>query len=197
MNANRLHLSTSPPDVQPSDEHLLFLLRNDDAAAFDVIYKRYWQLLFNTAYKNLNNLEQCKEIVHDVLVDIWQRRKTLEVGHLPAYLKTAVRFRSINFIVRHQQQPFLELIDDAINSPYSAESTLLTKEAYNLIETYIKLLPEKRRDIFILSFFRQLSTREIAAELNISKKTVQNQLGTTLRYLRKKISHLLFCFGIL
>jgi len=197
MNANHLHLSKGPPDVQPSDEHLLFLLRNDDARAFDALYKRYWQLLFNTAYNNLNNFEQCKEIVHDVLVDIWERRKTLEVGHLPAYLKTAVRFRSINFITRHQQQPFLELIDNVINSPYSAESPLLTKEANNLIEAYIKLLPEKRRDIFILSFFHQLSTREISTELNISQKTVQNQLGTTLRYLRKKISHLLFCSGIL
>jgi RNA polymerase sigma-70 factor (ECF subfamily) len=197
MNESQLHLSTIPAGVQHSDEHLLFLLRKDDAQAFDALYKRYWKLLYNTAYKYLNSTEQSKEIVHDVLVDIWERRKILEIGHLPAYLKTAVRFRSINYITRHHQESFLEVIENIINSPYSAEAPLLTKEAYKLIETYINLLPEKRRNIFIRSFFHQLSTREIATELNISQKTVQNQLGTTLKYLRKKISHLLYCFGIL
>ncbi len=148
-------------------------------------------MLYNTAFKKLKDTGQCKEIVHDVLLDIWLRRNNLEIENLPAYLKVAVRFRVINHIQRYQTLAFFELFDSIATSPYSTDNGLLEKEMLALIESYVEALPEKRKLIFIRHFLDNLSSREIAEELNVSQKTVQNQLATALQYLRSRFAHLL------
>lgn len=177
-----------------TDHELLRLLAQGNETAFDAIYKRYWSILYNSAFKKLKDAEQCKEIVHDVLLDIWLRRETLDIDDLPAYLKMAARFRIINHVKRYQSPAFLELFDAIATSPYSTDNALLEKDMLELIESYIQALPEKRKRIFIRHFLDNLSTREVADELNISQKTVQNQVVRALQYLRSRFAHLLQIF---
>jgi RNA polymerase sigma-70 factor (ECF subfamily) len=102
----------------------------------------------------------------------------------------------INFVNREKAPAFFDLIDSLTNdemthSPYEADFSLLAKDMEELIEAWIEVLPESRRQIFVRHYFQQLSAQEIAQEMNLSPKTVQNQLSLSLQYLRSRFGHLL------
>lgn len=175
-----------------SDQQLLERIRNDDVHAFDILFKKYWHVSYNSAYKSLKDPDKCKTIVHDIFLKIWERRHKLEIGNPEAYIKAAVRFRVISCLKRQKEIPFFELFDSIAVSTYSPENHFLEKETILLIESWIKILPLRRREIFIRHFFGQLSTGEIAEEMNISQKTVQNQIVTSFRYLYSRFGHLIY-----
>jgi RNA polymerase sigma-70 factor (ECF subfamily) len=172
-----------------TDEQLLQLMKENNEVAFTELYNRYWERLYISACKKVRDKEQAKEIVHDVFLDIWKRREKISVNHLPAYLETAVRYRV-------KAPAFFDLIesltnDEMTHSPYEADFSLLAKDMEELIEAWIEVLPESRRQIFVRHYFQQLSAQEIAQEMNLSPKTVQNQLSLSLQYLRSRFGHLL------
>ena len=72
---------------------------------------------------------------------------------------------------------------------------LLEKELLDLVQSYINSLPEKRKQIFLLHIKDNLSTKEIAERLNISQKTVQNQLGTSMQGLHTRIAPIIIAIA--
>lgn len=174
-----------------SDKQLLEAIAAGSESAFNELFRRYWQELYDLAWKSLKDDMEAEDVVHDVLIEIWQRRSILVIDNLPAYLKTAVRNRVINSIKRNRKQAFFEVFEEMARSPYVADNRLLEKDMLELIAVWIEVLPKKRKAVFVRHFYKQLSTREIANELGISQNTVQNQIGTTLDYLRKRFGDLL------
>lgn len=175
-----------------SDDELLSLLRADDRKAFTEIYKKYWQDLFNGAYKRLMNREQCQDIVQIVLSDLWRRRNEIFIQDLPAYLHTAVRYQVFRQIARKPSQSvFLDEFEGLITSNDHADENLLEKETLGLVKLWVDALPQKRRAIFLMYSQEELSTREIAAKLGVSQKTVQNQLTTAFHMLKMRLAQFL------
>lgn len=82
-------------------------------------------------------------------------------------------------------------------SSLHADELLLDKEARILVEQFIDALPVKRRAIFIKHYIDELSTAQIALELNVSQKTVQNQLGTASFALRLRLTQLFTFIALL
>ncbi len=175
-----------------SDEQLLFaLLKQGDESAFEQIYRLYWQQLFNTAYKRLPDQEKCKDVIQNVFTDLWNRRETITLDHPSAYLHTAVRFQVLKQISKNSKNSaFSETFESELISPLAADGEVLEKEVRLLIELFINALPQKRRDIFLMYYFKGLSTAKIAVELNVSQKTVQNQLATASNALRLRLTQL-------
>ncbi len=174
-----------------TDQQLLHSLKHNEEKAFTEIYNRYWEQLYRSAYRKLNDKSPAKEIVHDVLIDIWKRRETLDVEHLPAYLEKAIRFRVINYLNRNKASHFLDVFQMVLYSPFEADSQVNMQEFLKLLDAWIATLPEKRRQIFIKHYFEHLSAREIALELNLSTKTVQNNLSITTQQLKAWLSQLM------
>lgn len=175
-----------------SDRELTLLLKQDDCSAFSKIYERYWQDLYNTAYKRSRNRELCQDIVQNVFTDLWNRRETLTIEDLPAFLHTAIRFQVFKQVTRQPEQAsFLDLFEEIIMSPAHADDMILEKEIVALMQTWIEALPAKRRKIFLLHYTEDLSTKEIAEHLGVSQKTVQNQLNTASQSLRTRLAHFL------
>lgn len=182
-----------------TDEQLIALLKESDEAAFSEIYDRYRQRLYRSACRKLAAPEQAEEIVQDVFLDIWKRREQLEIRHLPAYLEQAVRFRLINFVTRQKMPAFFDLFETVLFSPYEADLLLKQKDLINLIKAWIDVLPKTQRHIFIQYYLQELSVKEIAHAMELSPKTVQNNLSLSLQYLRTRLSALstvLLAFGI-
>lgn len=175
------------------DEALINLLKEDNKQAFTQIYRKYWEPLYNSAYKRLQDPELCKDIVQNVFTDLWNRRGVSNIENLPAYLHTAVRFQVYKQSVKLQPNgsEFLKVFEEMVASPFSSDGLLLEKELVRLVELWIKALPEKRRKIFVMHYYDELSTREISNQLGISQKTVQNQLNTASTYLRARFAHFL------
>jgi RNA polymerase sigma-70 factor (ECF subfamily) len=171
-----------------SDKELLHLLSQDDRIAFEEIYKRYWSVLFDAAYRRTKNIDQCKDIVQDVFADLWKRRGKVDIENLSAYLHTAVRFQVFKLFSAQKSSPaFLELFDTITSTQYSSDHELYEKELADLYDAWILSLPEKRKMIFLMHYRDKLSTREIAERLNISQKTVQNQLGIATNDIHDKL----------
>lgn len=173
-------------------------IMEDDSHAYEELYNRYWASLYNAAYKRLNDMDACKDLVQDVFADLWKRRKQVRIEDAAAYLHTSVRFQLFKLVARGGRTTHLSgLFESIASSSYSASSLLQEKELQELVEAWARTLPRKRRNIFLLHYRNEISTAEIANELGISRKTVQNQLNTSLHSLRKQLSRLLFFFSLL
>ena len=180
------------------DRALFDLLKQGDESAFAAIYKLYWGELYNAAYKRLPEKEKCQDIIQNIFTDLWNRKTELDLENPLAYLHTAVRFQVLKHISRSPKSNFFaEAFENELISPLQADAGLLEKEIAELIELFIKALPEKRRKIFILHYFEGLSTAQIAVELHISQKTVQNQLTTATHALRLRLTHLFLLTSVM
>ncbi|WP_231463943.1 RNA polymerase sigma factor [Pedobacter sp. Leaf132] len=174
-----------------NDLHLFDLLKQGNEQAFSKIYKLYWAELYNAAYKRLPEKEKCQDVIQNVFADLWNRKAELDLQKPLAYLHTAVRFQVLKHIQRGSKNSFLyQAFEGKLISPLRADGELLEKEAKDLIELFIKALPKKRRKIFILHYFEGLSTAKISVDLNISQKTVQNQLTTATHALKFRLTHI-------
>ncbi|WP_293789004.1 sigma-70 family RNA polymerase sigma factor [uncultured Pedobacter sp.] len=173
------------------DDSLFDLLKQGDEVAFSKIYNLYWAELYNAAYKRLPEREKCQDIIQNIFTDLWNRKAELDLENPVAYLHTAVRFQVLKHIARSPKSSFFgKSFENELISPLQADGMLLEREVAALLELFIKALPEKRRNIFIMHYFEGLSTAKIAFELHVSQKTVQNQLTTATQALRLRLTQL-------
>ena len=172
-----------------TDAELLQLLAQDNRAAFDTIYDRYWKIMYDQAFKRLRNKQQCLAIIQDIFVDLWLRRGHVDINNIKSYLLTAVRFQIYKLIPKQKaNRAFFELNEEAHISFVGGETNLIEKEFMRFVKLWIDVLPEKRRKMFIMHIEHNLSTKEIADHLQVSQKTVQNQLGIAIQGLRIHIA---------
>jgi RNA polymerase sigma-70 factor (family 1) len=177
--------------TQPyTDQQLLELMRTDDRNAFTELYNRYWDKTFAVAMHRLDDEHEAEEVVQEVFLSIWQRRGSLELTHtLATYLSTAVKYKVINHLAR-QYRKQLQINELTLNSPQTANSTadwLHEKELRKQLDHSISQLPEKCRIVFLLSREENKTYAEIAAELNISPKTVEAHMSKALSTLRQTL----------
>ncbi len=182
-----------------SDKELLLLLYRDNQHAFDEIYRRYWNDMFRSAFNLLKDKEACLDIVQELFVWLWEHRNNLHIESLRPYLLTAVKFKVANYIKKGKiRSSFFDQLKGIEEPQHLLEDSLEVKEMMEIIHKFTCQLPEKSRKIFLLSRQEHLSNREIAESLNISIKTVENQMTIVLRKLKsslaKLISILLFIF---
>ncbi|WEA00496.1 RNA polymerase sigma-70 factor [Mucilaginibacter sp. SJ] len=176
------------PEVQlMTDEDLIALIRENDLGAFERIYNKYWSKLYLSAYNIIRDRQVAEDVTQEVLVNLWMKRANLQLTSLNAYLYASVRYQVFNVIrsgkVRADRFNKLE----ELFSHNGGEELLSEKDINRLLEQGIAELPEKCRQIFIMSRKEHLSTKEIAERLGIAPKTVENQLTVALNRLRKTL----------
>lgn len=171
-----------------SDAELVSSLKQDSKAAFDEIYKRYWQKSFNEAYKRLREPQVCEELVQDVFTYLWLKRVGKQIDNLEAYIKISVRYQIFMQYKKGKRLPvFEEPLEHMALADNQADSEINLKELKSKIEQWLEMQPEKRREIFKMRFQEELSTKEISEILGITQKTVQNQLITATNQLRSTL----------
>lgn len=173
------------------DEVLVEHLRMDDKRAFTALYERYWERLFHVAAQTLDSAEEAEECVQDIFYSLWSRREALELKHsIHTYLSVAVKYKVIDRLnKKHKNKQMLaEAIQFMVTDAPCAESYLLEKELLVKLERTISLLPEKCRIVYQLSREKGKSHKQIAEELQISEKTVNNHLVRALRDIKDSIT---------
>jgi RNA polymerase sigma factor (sigma-70 family) len=184
--------------TQRNEQELTALLREGDEAAFVEIYRRNWQKLYNAAYKRLRDGAQCEDLLQNIFADLWERREEVFIENLNAYLHTAVRFQVIKYATRTTAASrFTEELDDRLSSPIQTDDPLIERETLDLVKIWVAALPRKRREIFHMYYHEGLSSADIARELGISQKTVQNQIATVINSLHSRLSKVLAVVAIL
>lgn len=182
------------------DSLLVERLRSDDRAAFAEIYRRYKGPLYVHAFHRLQDREETKDLLQQLFATLWENRKHLNIdGYLSGYLFTAVRNRVLKFVARQNvNSRYIASVQSTINNTsYQSDQLVREKELSAIIEKEISALPTKMREIFELSRKQHLSNAEIAEILDISEKTVRNQLNNALSILRSKLGLLGVLFVML
>ena len=181
MNQDKLH--------KLSEERLLSFLKEGNQLAFNQIYYRYWEKLYAYTYNILNEKELAEDAIHEVFTWLWFNREKLQITHLKSYLFMAVRNKAINMLDKAKFSAYDEHIMEELFLTTEGEDNLSYQDLKKTIQIAANDLPERCRDIFYKSRFEHLSNKEIAAHYNISNRTVENQLSTALKHLRKALAH--------
>ncbi len=181
-----------------SDYELSGLLKSDDKAAFTEIYNRYKWVLFLHALKRIRDREQAKDIIQELFTTLWDKRHDLDLrSHLSGYLYTAVRNRIIKAFAHQQvKSDYVSSVTASFNDDNCiTDHKVRQSNLAAIIENEINELPEKMREVFLLSRKHNLSHKEIALRLDIEEATVKRQISNALKILRVKLG--LFAWFIL
>ena len=165
-------------------------LSEGDITAFEMLFRNYYQPLCNYAYTFLQDKEDAEEIVQSTFLLVWEKRDTLAIRtSVKPYLYAMVRNACLN-VLKHEKikQRFAgEEIALGQRGHDNVSHTMESNELEYRIKIAMNELPEQCRMVFKLSRFEELKYSEIAEQLNISVKTVENHMGKALRIMREQL----------
>lgn len=175
------------------EQELILLLKQSSKDAFTTLYKQYWKQVYNFSRLYLNSAEAAEEVVQEVFIKIWETREFLRKDdHFKGLLFIITRNLIFNQHRKNMNEDFYKVtVLAALEQPYNVEEEIEANNLREYIDRLIDELPPRRREIFNLSRKEQKSYKEIALLLNISEKTVENQISEALKYLKKNIVLLL------
>lgn len=178
--------------TQSCDSLLLQQIAQGSTTAFETLFEKYWQNAYSDAFKRLKSHDDSKDIVQEIFTSIWINRETIHIQNLPAYLNIAIRNKVIKLVSRQKHSyPYFDILEKVPKESAKADSNLLWKEFCKSYEALVQSLPPKRQEIFRLRYQDDLRTRDIADQLGITLKTVQNQLGKAVDTLRVSLLRIL------
>ena len=171
-------------------QHRVALL--DDQQAYKELFTSLYSYLYHFARTLVRAKEPAEEIVSDVFIKVWEKRKDLKkIENLKVYLYITTRNMAFNYLDKQKRIPtdHLEDIPAEFTSVYfDQEQLMITADMLTLIQKAIDQLPPKCRMIFKLVKEDGLKYREVAEIMNVSVKTVENQLAIALHKIGKTVS---------
>lgn len=171
-------------------------LREGDEKAFEKIYLNYYKKTLYFITGLVKSEDDAKELTQEVFIKLWANRETLDPERsVHSYMYTIARNAAFNFL-KHK------LVEINYMNEYAAQNIetetsdeiLFAKEMALLIEMSVGKMPAQRRKIYQMSRNEGLNNEEIATRLQISKKTVENQLSLALRELKRVIAGMIILF---
>jgi len=176
--------------MELNEERIISLLGERDEKIFEQVFKTHFKNLHAYAYTIVRDEMLAEELVQNIFYKLWERPEKLSIsGSIAAYLYRAVYNESLNHLkhmkVRSKYQS--HAMHEMKSQSDSASKKIVLKELEAKLQRALHELPEQCRTIFQLSRFEELKYREIAERLDISPKTVENQMGKALKILRMKL----------
>jgi RNA polymerase sigma-70 factor, ECF subfamily len=180
--------------VDLRDNQLFETLKAGDITAFEMLFRTYYQPLCHYAYTYVQDHDDAEEIVQSTFLQVWEKKETLEIrtGVKP-YLYAMVRNACLN-VIKHEKVKQQHVAMEMAMGERSVESvtrTVIASELEAKIYRAMEALPEQCRLVFKLSRFEELKYAEIAAQLDISIKTVENHMGKALKIMREQLKDFL------
>lgn len=180
--------------LQPTEQEYWQLISQGEKSAFEYVFRSYYSSLCSYACSVIKDIDEAEEVVQNMFFNIWNKRESLQVNiSIRSYLYRAVHNDCLNRI-KHAKVRNLYAQD--YKSSMGGGSTdsaglLNAKELNRRIHEAIDGLPEQCGVVFRLSRFENLKYGEIAEQLQISVKTVENHMGKALRILREQLKEYL------
>jgi RNA polymerase sigma-70 factor (ECF subfamily) len=186
------------------DEKLILRFRKGDMDAFQKIYDSFCKPLYRFAFSYLKDSFEAEEIVQDVFLKVWEKRAEVnEQKSFKSYLYRITVNKVFNElkhrVVKQKYEQHLLKVDRF--SGETPESTVQFQELNTKLEQLLLKLPEQQRNIFVMSRWKGLTNAEIAQNLNLSVRTVENQIYRAAKFIKLHLSNdypivlLLIIFG--
>ena len=163
----------------------------NDTRQLEALFKAHYADLCRTAYRLLKDEDAAEDIVQEVFLKLWNQKDELVINTSPkAYLARAVSNASLNYLERHKRQVNMEPEDFSaiMHVASEVEDGLHYQELENSVSEAIDALPPRCKAVYVLSRYEDKSYKEIAEDLDISVKTVENQMGKALKDIRSYLT---------
>ncbi|RIH62769.1 RNA polymerase sigma-70 factor [Mariniphaga sediminis] len=176
--------------MNKNERQLFERLRNDDEAAFKVLFNDFYSKLYYFVLEFIPLKDIAEDIVQDTLVTLWNKRSELkDDSNLTSYLFTVAKNNALKRLrdKKYRQKMFSNVMDvSELNLNVAALSTIDTSvcaftDIEQIIQETLFTLPPQCRRVFELSRFQEMKNREIAEELNISVKTVEGHISKSIK----------------
>lgn len=185
----------SPATIEAGDLALVARIESGDESAFEELFRRYYRDLYLFALGYVRSRDLAEEVVQEVFVRLWERRQRWSPSSsLKLYVYRAVRNEALNCLrsLRVREYEPLEVVDAAhghlILEALTPIGMMQQTELVSAVAEAIDRLPERRRAAFLLHRIHGFTYEEIAATMEISPKTVANQISEALHYLLDAIA---------
>ena len=162
----------------------------DSQTAFREFYDMTYDRLFRIAYYYTRHEEWAQEIVHDVFLKLWERRKQLlDIANIEDYCFVLVKNASLNYIEKEERRSVSsgDLLPDEAGQDASPEEVLISEELFARYVKALDRLPERCREVFIRIREEKQTYAQVAEELGISTKTVDAQLQKATARLKEML----------
>ena len=177
------------PEITTEELFIVKKMIEGDIDSFKYFFDKYYNDLCNFVNIYLHDKVLAEEIVQDIFVYLWGNKENLRINtSVKAYLFTASKLKSLNHLrdTRNQKRIIDQLGKSAASDTIDFDDSLVdTEEFRKILDAAIEQLPPKCKKIFLLSKKEELSNKEIAEQLGISVKTVENQMTVALKKLRE------------
>lgn len=163
------------------------LLQNE--ASFELLFKQLYTPVCRTIYKITGDKQATEDIAQDAFFVLWEKRSEVNTS-VKAYLYRAAINKAFNYLERNKRWVRKELEEgwyDFVPTANTTEQELAFKETEKTIHEALDTLPPACKTVFVMSRMEEMSYKEIAEVLNISIKTVENQIGKALKIMREKV----------
>jgi RNA polymerase sigma-70 factor (family 1) len=174
-----------------TDEQLMIRTSNGDQKALELLFKKYYAQLVRFAKEILHSKDQAEDMVQEVFVKIWDKRESINIHtQIKSYLFVAVKNHCFNQLKVNERKYWMDetMEDDIRISTPDSSAVIDAKQLDQKIKDAIEALPPKCGLIFKMSRFEEKSYKEIAEALELSVKTVENQMGKALSIMRSSLS---------
>jgi RNA polymerase sigma-70 factor (family 1) len=152
---------------------------------FESIFKEHYNTLANYAYSILKNKQNAEDVVQDVFVKLWQNSPdVISTPQVKFYLVAATKNKCISFLRKESGKTFVQPEDAQLHAHADEPARTEQENITLVISKALTALPPQCLAIFKLSRFGKLTYQQIADELGLSVKTVENQMGKALRIMR-------------
>lgn len=168
------------------EKEIIRLITLGDEQAFEALYRHYRNRTYTLALTYMNDPALAEDVLQEFFLKLWQVRQTLEkIDRFEHYLFTALRNRLISELRKKDRQQKIKSYLSRENAwQPTAEQMTESRELHNAIRGALQQLPEKQQTIYRLSREEGLNHEEIAAQLQLSPRTISNLLSLTLNHLR-------------
>lgn len=184
------------------EKDLITRFKNGDQTAFELLFHFYYSGLVMYSMQFTTDKAEAEEIVQDFFVRFWQKRQQFLVSDsLKSYLFLSVKNGSLNFLKHKRvEEKYIRAMVELSNQHLVFDPDLyVATELQEKVREAVDLLPEKCREIFIMSRFKGMKNEEIADELHLSKRTIETQISKALKVMKvelKDYAGLLMLFGL-
>ncbi len=174
-------------------------LKRGDKKVYESVYFEFFDVLYHLALQYLRREDIAKEVVQDAFVKLWENKGAIENNsNIKNLLYTITKNNCLNHLrnekvvakyldnIRHLE---LQFQYDALSK--LSDDAIIFEELQEKLNAAIEKLPEKIKQVFIMSRFQELKYREIADKLSISQKTVESRMSKALAFLRKDLKEYL------
>jgi len=169
---------------------ILSLFEKDPKKGLEELFDKYYDYLSEQVYFILKDVEESEDTIQELFIELWNKHEHLNNinSSLKSYLKRAAANRALNKI---KKRKYFDDIDSELEIERSVSQPNVSElsELKEIISNVVDELPPRCKEVFVLSREKELSYKEISAKLNISIKTVENQIGKALKILRKKVMY--------